>query len=309
MKKVRLGATDYEVSVLGLGCINFGTTVEEEQAFRLMDKYVELGGNLFDTANNYAVWNGGDGRDSERVIGKWIKNHPMLRPEIFLCTKLGARNEDNRSGFEAMQGTGRKVILSEVEKSLEALQTNYLDMLYLHVDDWKTPQEETMEALAEVIKKGYVKTIGCSNFRTWRIEKAREICRKQGYPFFSAVQQRYSYLQPVMDAEFGVQVNADKELESYIEYYKDLTMVSHTSLLYGAYFKNNIEDEQYDTLMNHNRLRAIRESGENPVNFVLKHMTSQYGGCVALVTSGNVAHLEQNIKIFDEAKNTEKQLT
>lgn len=86
-------------------------------------------------------------------------------------------------------------------------------------------------------------------------------------------------------------------------------MVSHTSLLYGAYFKNNIEDEQYDTLMNHNRLRAIRESGENPVNFVLKHMTSQYGGCVALVTSGNVAHLEQNIKIFDEAKNTEKQLT
>lgn len=297
MKKIRLGATAYEVSMLGLGCINFGTTVKEEQAFRLMDKYVELGGNLFDTANNYAVWNGGDGRDSERVIGKWLKNCPSVRPEIFLCTKLGARDEEGE-GFESMQGTGRKVILSEVEKSLEAMQTDYLDMLYLHVDDWNTPQEETMETLAEVIKKGYVKTIGCSNFRTWRIERAREICKKQGFPFFSAVQQRYSYFQPVMDADFGVQIHADKELESYLEYYKDLTMVSHTSLLYGAYFKNQIEDEQYDTLMNQKRLQQIKESGMNPVDFVLKHITSRFGGSVALVTSQNVAHLEENMKAF-----------
>lgn len=302
MRKIRLGATDYKVSVLGLGCINFGTTTKEAQAFRLMDKYVELGGNLFDTSNNYAVWNGGEGRDSERVIGKWLKNNKTVRSDIFLCTKLGARGEDGSSGFEAMQGTSRKVILSEVDKSLDTLHTDYLDMLYLHVEDMKTSQEETMEALAEVIKKGYIKTIGCSNFRTWRIEKAREICRKQGLPFFSAVQQRYSYLQPVMDADFGVQINADKELESYLDYYKDMTMVSHTPLLYGAYFNNKIEDEQYDTLMNHKRLMKVQESGINPVHFVLKDITSQYGGSIALVTTNSVEHLEQNIRAFDEAE-------
>lgn len=299
MRKIKLGVTDYQISQLGLGCINFGTATEEKQAFLLMDKYMELGGNLFDTANNYAVWNGGDGRDSERTIGKWIKANPDARSNMFLCTKFGALNETTGHGFDSMQGTSRNVIMTELEKSLEALQTDYIDMLYLHVDDYDTPQEETMATLSEIIKKGYVRTIGCSNFRTWRIERAREICRENDYPFFSAIQQRYTYFQPVMDADFGVQICADKELESYLNYYKDLTMISHTSLLYGAYFKDNIEDEQYDTAMNRRRLEELKNSGMNPVDFVLIHITEQFGGSVALVTTDNVKHLEGNIKRFE----------
>lgn len=300
MKKIRLGKTEYELSVLGLGCINFGTATGEKRAFELMDKYVEMGGNLFDTANNYAIWNGGDGRDSERVIGKWIRNNSNLRKKIFISTKLGARTLDGATGFDKMQGNKREVIFSETEKSLEALQTDYLDILYLHVDDMETPQEETMEALAEVMKKGYVKTIGCSNFRTWRIERAREICKKQGLPFFSAVQQRYSYFQPVMDADFGVQICGDKELKSYLDFYKDLTFVSHTSLLHGAYFKDFIEDEQYATLMNEKRMELLKKSGMNPVDFVLSEITKQYGGSIALVTTDSVEHLENNIKVFTD---------
>ena len=298
MKKINLGTTEYKISQLGLGCINFGTTTEEKQAFLLMDKYMELGGNLFDTANNYAVWNGGDGRESERTIGKWITANPMSRKNMFLCTKLGALNDASGSGFDSMQGTSKKVIITEVEKSLEALKTDYIDLLYLHVDDFTTPLEETMGALSEMISKGYVKTIGCSNFRTWRMERARQICSENHYPFFSAVQQRYTYFQPVMDADFGVQICADKELESYLSYYKDLTMISHTSLLYGAYFKEGIEDEQYDTAMNRRRLQELKQSGRNPVDFVLEHITAQFGGSVALVTSNDVGHLESNIKRF-----------
>ena len=181
---------------------------------------------------------------------------------------------------------------------METLQTDYLDMLYLHIDDRETQQEETMEALAEVMKNGYVKTIGCSNFRTWRIEKAREICKKQGLPFFSAVQQRYSYFQPVMDADFGVQICGDGELKDYLDFYKDLTFVSHTSLLYGAYFKDSIEDEQYDTLMNRQRLELLKKSNRKPVDFVLSEITKQYGGSIALVTTNCVEHLENNMKMF-----------
>lgn len=132
-----------------------------------------------------------------------------IREKIVLCTKLGVLSTNTSTDFSSMQGNSAKVIFEEVEKSLYALQTSYIDLLYLHIDDRHPPLEETLCSLNEVIKKGYVKYIGCSNFRTWRIEEARHICEKYHYPFFSAVQQRYSYLQPVMDADFGVQVAAD----------------------------------------------------------------------------------------------------
>lgn len=298
MEKIRLGLTDYMISKLGLGCINFGTTTDQKKAFELIDTYLQLGGNLLDTSNNYAIWNGGDGRSSERTIGKWLKGNPDTRKQMVLATKLGALPTNIDLGFDSMQGTSRNVIFEEVEKSLYALQTDYIDLLYLHVDDYNTSQEETMCALAEMVSKGYVKTIGCSNFRSWRVESARKICQEKRYPFFSAIQQRFSYFQPVMDADFGVQVAADKELESYMNYYKDLTMVAHTSLLYGAYFKDEIEDEQYDTAQNRAKLTQLRNCGEDRVGFVLKYISEQYGGSVALCTSNNIEHLISNMKLF-----------
>lgn len=299
MKKLELGKSGCTVAELGLGCINFGTTTDEDTAFRLIETFLDKGGNLLDTSNNYAFWNGGDGRDSERTIGKWLKGNDERRKDIVLTTKLGALPIDLKKGFDQIQGTGRKVIFNEVEKSLNTLQTDYIDLLYLHIDDYKTPQEETMEALSEIVRKGYVKNIGCSNFRTWRIEKARQICEKGGYPFFSAVQQRYSYFQPVMDADFDLQIAADKELDSYIHSYKDITMVSHTSLLHGAYFKDSINDPLYNTEENRKRLKKVKTLGENAAPWVLKYITKQFGGSVALFTSANITHLIQNINFFN----------
>ena len=300
MKRVQLGISDTYVTILGLGCINFGTTTNETRAFKLLDTYIEQGGNFLDTSNSYAFWNGGDGRSSERVIGNWLKQNQSIRREIVLATKLGALPVDLDKGFDAMQGTSRSVILEEVEKSMEALHTDYIDLLYLHIDDWNTPLEETLGALNEVIKKGYVRQIGCSNFRTWRIEKARQICKENHYPFFSAIQQRASYLQPVADANFGIQVAADGELKSYLQYYKDLTFVSHTSLLNGVYYKYYIEDVNYDTRKNRERLAEVRAQGEGRIPYVLKKITEQYEKGVALFTSSNVEHLKENMKYFEE---------
>lgn len=297
IKQIPLGKTNTYVTQLGLGCINFGTTTNEATAHHLIDTYLELGGNYLDTANNYAFWNGGDGRSSERVIGSWNHTHPTLRKNYLLATKLGALPRDLSTGFASMQGNGRHVIFEEVERSLTALQTDYIDLLYLHVDDFNTPQEETMEALADVIKKGYVKYIGCSNFRTWRIERARQICQKYGFPFFSAVQQRNSYFKPVADADFDVQINADTELESYLSYYKDLTFFSHTSLLYGAYLKDTIDDMNYNTASNHKKLMLLQQQPDR-ISFVLRKISEDFGGSVALFTTGNVAHLRQNMTFF-----------
>lgn len=302
MKKIQLGNSKLQVSKLGLGCINFGTLTDEKTAYSLIDCYLEKGGNMLDTANNYAVWNGGGERSSEKVIGKWIKSNPDWRHEFILATKLGALPKDVDKGFGDMQGIGRRVIIEETEKSLSAMNTDYIDLLYLHIDDMKTPQEEVMSALAEVIKKGLVKNIGCSNFRVWRIEKARQICLQNSFPFFCAVQQRYSYFQPVADADFGVQIHADNELRSYIEHYNDLTLVSHTSLLFGAYLKNCIEDATYDTKQNYERLKKLKTE-QNPIAWVLKHITEQYGGSVALFTTSNIEHLCANMEFMAKGDN------
>jgi aryl-alcohol dehydrogenase-like predicted oxidoreductase len=300
MEKKILGKSKLEVTQLGLGCINFGTKTNEADSFKLLDAYIENGGNFIDTANNYAVWSGGNGKQSEETIGKWISLRKN-RKDYILATKIGAYPKDiNSKGFSNMQGLSRKVILEEVEKSLENLKTDYIDLLYLHVDDYETPQEETMEALNEISAKGLVHEIGCSNFRTWRIENARNICKKYNYKFFSAVQQRYTYLQPVLDADFFPQVSADKELEDYINFYKDITMVSHTSLLKGQYLKDNILVKAYDTEENREKLKKLRTEEKDPVSWVLKYITEQFGGSIALFTTGSTEHLIQNIRYFDK---------
>ena len=157
-----------------------------------------------------------------------------------------------------------------------------------------------METLDEMIRKGFIREIGCSNFRTWRIESARNICEKNNYKFFSAVQQRYTYLQPVLDADFFPQVAADKSLGEYIEFYHDITMVSHTSLLKGQYLKDEITLKVYDTAENREKLQKLRAEEENPVSWVLKYITEQFGGSVALFTTNSTKHLVENIKYFEE---------
>lgn len=299
MKKIRLGKSNLEVSSLGLGCINFGSSTDEKTSFALMDTYLENGGNFLDTANNYAIWNEGSvGGESEKVIGNWIENR-VNRKDIILATKMGAFPKDGTSkDFSNMQGLGRATILEAVEKSLYNLKSDYIDLLYLHVDDYTTSQLETMSTLDELIKKGYVREIGCSNFQTWRLERARHICESNNLHFFCAIQQRYSYLAPALDWDFDTQVTADRGLEQYISFYRDITMVAHTPLLYGLYNKGYINQEGYDTLTNRKKLEKLLTDVKQPVPWVLKYITEQFGGSVVLFATANPAHLVENMKFL-----------
>lgn len=297
MKMIQLGKSDLKVSAMGLGCINFGSHVDEKTSFELMDAYVENGGNFLDTADNYITWDGFTGSESEKTIGKWL-DYSGARKEVILATKLGALTKDNTvRDFSNMEGLGRKTILDSVERSLDRLHTDYIDLLYLHVDDYKTPQEETLGTLQELIDKKRVRQIGCSNFREWRVESARNICRQNNYQFFCAIQQRYSYLSPAMDADFFPQVAAGEGLEEYISYYQDITMVAHTPLLYGLYTKGGeIDYEEYDTLYNRKKLKKLLEEEKQPVSWVLKYITEQFGGSVVLSTTSSKKHLIENMQ-------------
>lgn len=300
MKKLYLGKSDLKVSEMGLGCINYGSYTDQKTAFELMDTYCENGGNYFDTSNNYIAWDGFTGSESEKTIGKWFRQRGK-RKDVILATKMGALPKDqNSNDFSNMQGLGRKTIIESVENSLMNLNTDYIDLLYLHVDDYSTPQEETLGTLDELVKKGLIKEIGCSNFRTWRVESARNICNKYDYKFFCAIQQRYSYLSPCMDADFSPQVTADKGLEEYIDFYRDITMVAHTPLLYGLYTKNGVIDQEaYDTLSNRVKLNKLLNEEDQPIQWVLKYITKQFGGSVVLSTTSNKEHMLKNMKYFD----------
>jgi aryl-alcohol dehydrogenase-like predicted oxidoreductase len=300
MKKIKLGLSDLEVSVLGLGCINFGTLIHEKTAFGLLDAYTDHTGNFIDTANNYAVWNGGTGDESEKTIGKWLRASNR-RKDVVLATKIGALPKGNFGvGFSNMQGLCRKTIIEAVNKSLDNLQTEYIDLLYLHVDDFSTPQIETLSILTELVNKGLIKEIGCSNFWTWRVESARHICMQNGLKFFCAIQQRFSYLSPTVDADFFPQVAADKELESYINFYRDITMVAHTPLLYGQYNNPEISLEAYDTHTNRKKLNKLLKEEKQPVSWVLKYITEQFGGSVAISGTSKEQHLLENMAYFTE---------
>lgn len=179
--------------------------------------------------------------------------------------------------------------ISMLNKKITRIYCIYMLMI-------NVPQEEMLGTLNEIINEGLVKEIGCSNFRTWRIESARNISSKYNYKFFCAVQQRFSYLNPTIDANFFPQVAADQALEEYIKWYKDLTLVAYSALLKGQYNQKEIKKDEYKTLYNQIKLNKILNKEPDPNSLVLSYVTKQFGGSVALFTTSKVNHLVSILK-------------
>jgi aryl-alcohol dehydrogenase-like predicted oxidoreductase len=163
----RLGASGLLVSPLCLGTMMFGAQTDQAEASRIVDRARDAGINFLDTAN---VYNRGD---SERVTGQLIG---PKRDAWVLATKLA--NPFGRGPNQ--RGSGRKAVLKAVDDSLRRLATDYVDILYLHVDDYETPLDETVGALAQLIAQGKVLYLGVSNFPSWRIAEIVHVCADAG---------------------------------------------------------------------------------------------------------------------------------
>ena len=189
MRTVTLGTSGAQVSALCLGAMFFGTRNDEATSFALLDQYVGAGGTFIDTANIYAHWvEGFQGGESEALLGRWLKARGN-RNSIFLASKVGFNYP------AAPRSLAARHIIQEAEKSLTRLGVDTLDLFYAHVDDYRTPLEETLEAFDRLVQTGKVRTIGASNYLAWRLEKARWISRTNGWAEYCCVQQRYSYLR------------------------------------------------------------------------------------------------------------------
>ena len=182
MKLRNLGKSGLKVSLVGLGCNNFGRRIDLETASRVVDKALEMGITLFDTSDSY-----GNRGGSETFLGKILGPR---RKDVVLATKFSSQMDDEGR----MKGASRRYIMSAVEASLRRLQTDYIDLYQQHWYDPETPIEETLRALDDLVHQGKVRYIGCSNFAAWQVVDAQWTSRQLGLDSFTSCQNEYSVL-------------------------------------------------------------------------------------------------------------------
>lgn len=186
---VSLGRTGTMVSEIAFGTWRFGREndrgeieIGRERAHELLDAYADAGGRFIDTADMY-----GEGR-AEEYIGKWLETRD--REEFVVASKVFWPTRDGPNG----SGLGRKHLRRSVDEILDRLGTDYLDLLYTHRWDDETPAEEFMRTLDEFVRDGRVNYLGTSTFEpnAWKVTRANEIARREGYEPFTVVQPRYN---------------------------------------------------------------------------------------------------------------------
>ncbi|WP_213450143.1 aldo/keto reductase [Rhizomonospora bruguierae] len=249
MRNVELGRTGERVSQLALGCMRMGTDTPPDESVRMLDAYVASGGSFLDTADCYAWWSGptSTGGESEALIGRWLRRRGR-RDDLFIATKGSAMVREPDKLFrdtpdgpvanwdlarKRFQGAGAQTLRDALDGSLRRLGTDHVDLYYVHVDDWSTPLEETLEALAGIVRSGKARHIGWSNVRTWRLERIRHLCERNDWPAPVAVQQEHSYLRRRAGLHH-VSIVDDEQVE-YLAVHDDLTLVAYSPILKGLY--------------------------------------------------------------------------
>jgi 1-deoxyxylulose-5-phosphate synthase len=191
MKYKSLGNVGVKVSELCLGCMTYGVpdrgdhpwTLPEDQSRPLIRQAIELGINFFDTANTYS-----DGT-SEEIVGRALKDFAR-RDEVVIATKVFFPMNKSPNGM----GLSRKSIFTEIDASLKRLGTDYVDLYQIHRWDYRTPIEETLEALHEVVKSGKARYIGASSMWARQFSKALHVARERGWTRFATMQNHYNLL-------------------------------------------------------------------------------------------------------------------
>jgi aryl-alcohol dehydrogenase-like predicted oxidoreductase len=207
-----LGKSGLEVAPLALGANVFGWTADERTSFALLDAFVGAGGNLVDTADVYSRWVPGHaGGESETIIGRWLATRGF-RSRILIATKGGM---DMGPGE---QGLTKTYLLRAIERSLARLQTEHIDLYQAHRDDPSTPQDETLEAFALLVRQGKVRAIGASNFTAPRLASALRASAASGLPRYESLQPEYNLYERA-GFEQGLAALCTKEGLGVLPYY------------------------------------------------------------------------------------------
>ena len=190
-----LGNSGIRVSAVGLGCNALGGRIDLEASRAVVQKALDLGVTLFDTANSYGNRYGSPG-GSEIALGKLLGS---ARKNIVLATKFGTQSHKHAS--IPVQGSSRSEIVKALDESLQRLNTDWIDLYQMHHPDPRTPIEETLRALDDLVRAGKVRYIGCSNAPAWRVADAAWTARHAGLKGFVTCQAEYSLLARGIERE------------------------------------------------------------------------------------------------------------
>ena len=184
---ITIPRTELSIYPLSLGGNVFGWTATKEESFKVLDRFVDLGGNFIDTADAYSAWKeGNSGGESESIIGEWMANRGN-RSQMIIATKVAK--------LPTRPGLSPTNIASAVEDSLRRLRTDYIDLYYAHDDDEKVSQEEYLTAFDRLVRDGKVRYLGASNFSAERLKSAAKISLEGDLASFIALQNHYNILE------------------------------------------------------------------------------------------------------------------
>jgi aryl-alcohol dehydrogenase-like predicted oxidoreductase len=220
MEQRNLGESGLKVSLVGLGCNNFGgDRIDLAASRKVIHKVLDLGITLIDTADTY-----GNRGESEKIIGECLGDR---RKDIVLATKCGLPMDDAGT----LKGASRRYIMSAVDASLTRLKTDWIDLFFIHRPDPLTPIEESLRTLDDLVRAGKVRYTGCSTFAPWQVVEAQWTSRHHNLNHFVTCQDEYNLFRRGLE----------KDLQTVMQNY-GLGLIPHTplaaGLLTGKYKRN-----------------------------------------------------------------------
>jgi aryl-alcohol dehydrogenase-like predicted oxidoreductase len=274
--------------------LGWGSSVEESQ--QIIDRFVDLGGNFIDTANFYTM------SHSEKIIGDHIGRHPARRDRLTIATKFSGNlyPGDPNGG-----GSGRKALINACENSLRRLQTDYIDLYWLHIWDVNTPIEETMAALDDLVRAGKVRYLGVSDTPAWKIVEANLIARFRGWSAFIGLQIEYSLLERSVEqdlvpmaGEFGLGITPWSPLKNGAlsgKYTRRNDGQHHADR--GAILDGFLTEKTYAVV---DELEIIAKAHETPVASVaLAWVRAQPAVTSIIIGARRLSQLDDNIRAVD----------
>ena len=297
---VTLGRSGLRVSPLCLGTMTFGTEwgwgSSVDDAKRIMDAYAARGGNFLDTANMYTKGH------SEKIIGDHVGKHPHKRERTVIATKFmsSMHPRDPNSG-----GAGRKAVIDQCHESLRRLQTDYIDLYWLHFWDHFTPIDETMRTLDDLVRQGKVRYIGFSDTPAWKCAQAQTMALLKDWTPLIALQIEYSLIERTVENEL---IPMARELGMGVTPWSPLK----GGILTGKYTRSSIPakgEARYDEDSKHlndrtfaivDALTAIaRETDATPAQVALAWVQGRPGVASTIIGARTMKQLEDNLGALD----------
>ncbi len=300
MRYKLLGRSGLKVSELCLGTMGFGTEAgwgaDKDTSFAIMEAYANAGGNFLDTANIYKMGT------SERIIGEFVS--PRDRDYWVIATKYSLK--DNNTNPNA-SGNNRKNMMRSVEESLKRLQTDFIDVLYLHIWDDLTPIDEVLRGLDDLIRQGKVTYAAISDTPAWIVAKGNTMAELMGWSQFIALQVEYSLLQRT----------PERDLIPMAKHY-NMTVTPWAPLAGGALTGKYLRGDAGRLKEGSNRLNersasitrvvmAIAEElGVQPAHVALKWTMQKGFSCIPIVGATKLQQLAENLQTVDVTLSAEQ---